>query len=489
MNQTAWLRDDLVAEQIRAGRAWRAEADLPDPLDLADIASAPALTAEVVRNRRCQSAEVGLPRPMAYPKPNGRDLRRETVLDPFADLAYMALLTPAVAHIERHLSRRAVFSVRVETFTSGAWRTMPWRAARGRLRDALAEFDDDSSLVVGEMDVQDHFATVKAEPLARSLSSVGCADCTVGGIVGFLEALDSTDGVPQGLPIGPEASAVLGTVALVSLDRLLERVTLRYARWVDDITFLVGHESLYGLVHDEVAEHLEGRRQRANHAKCQSTRADHWRLNHLGHGSGLSWDVDFAADEALALLVEALEAEDFAAIAAPLGRLRSVGDPRAVPVLQHHSEAVMARPKQCASYLRRVRADIADWQWAIDLALSATTDRTAAGQLYLVRTVPRSALGSSDGQRLFEKAATLDRGRFSALADHMAVKAGQSPERARVRRTRAVDLAETTEDVNAQRGLMAVLKDGTVDRSSRRAVNHLLLRSPDLAPTASWIAA
>lgn len=489
VNQAPWLRDELVAAQIRAGRSWRADADLPDSLDFADITSCPALTAEVIRNRRRQSAGVGSPSAMAYPKPNGRDLRRETVLDPFADLAYLALLTPAVPHIERHLSRRNVFSVRAEIFATGAWRTVPWRQAQARLHEVLAEFDDDSSFAVGQMDVQNHFATVDTGPLARTLSSVGCADSTVRGIVAFLDELGSVVGVPHGLPIGPEASAVLGTVALVSLDRLLERVTLRFTRWVDDITFLVGHERLYGLVHDEVAAHLESRRQRANHAKCQSTRADQWQPHRAGHGSGLSWDDDVAADEAVASLIEAVEAEDFAVIAAPLGRLRSLSDPRAVSILQRHPKAVMARPKQCASYLRKVQAEIADWQWAIDLALGETTDWTAAGQLHLLRAVPRSAVGSSDGQRLFEKAATLDRDSFAALADHMAVKAGQSPERTKTRRVRAVDLAETTDDVNAQRSLMAVLKDGTVDRVSRRAVNHLVRRSPDLAPTASWIAA
>ena len=83
----------------------------------------------------------------------------------------------------------------------------------------------------------------------------------------FLRLLRDTPGVPAGLPIGPEASALLGTLVLRPLDLLLSRLGLPFVRYVDDIFVFCGSEAEFWRVSEALSHQLSYFGQDLNWAK------------------------------------------------------------------------------------------------------------------------------------------------------------------------------------------------------------------------------
>jgi hypothetical protein len=165
------------------------------------------------------------PRIEGIPKPTG-GIRWLTRLDPPDDARYREAVRPLAGRIERSLGPE-VLAVRTSRRRSG-WELTPWGPARTAwtrtLHGAIREATPGTSFAVA--DVRDCYASIAAETIGALLGpEAACA-------VAVLRHLQH-HGV-RGLPVGPDASAILANATLAPLDRAIRRAGASHVRWVDD---------------------------------------------------------------------------------------------------------------------------------------------------------------------------------------------------------------------------------------------------------------
>jgi Reverse transcriptase (RNA-dependent DNA polymerase) len=102
----------------------------------------------------------------------------------------------------------------------GAWAAEVDRRLRSRPRSVLVA------------DVRDCYASIRGPALAHALRRSGAREELVQGLLDLLAHL-ADEGI-QGLPVGPEPSAVLANVVLACGDRALRKTGTSHLRWVDD---------------------------------------------------------------------------------------------------------------------------------------------------------------------------------------------------------------------------------------------------------------
>jgi hypothetical protein len=154
----------------------------------------------------------------------GGGVRLMVDLEPTDDVVYRALVARASAALERSLGP-AVVANRVV----GAPLVLEdWRVAHARWRAVIGR--PAARGVRVHVDVADCYGSIRPEVVAASLRAAGAEPRA---LVRLLHEL-ADHGVP-GLPIGPEASAVLANVVLAPVDLALAAAGAPHARWVDDV--------------------------------------------------------------------------------------------------------------------------------------------------------------------------------------------------------------------------------------------------------------
>jgi hypothetical protein len=154
-----------------------------------------------------------------------------TLLDPTAREEYLGLVAPAVPAIESALSDRVV-AHRVARCRADppALLLRPWRSERRafalRLRGLAA-----GASTIAIADVRRCYASIAPATVARTLGDLGVDSAREIGA--FLARLERAGG--RGLPVGPEASAVLANAVLARADEALRSAGAEHLRWVDDV--------------------------------------------------------------------------------------------------------------------------------------------------------------------------------------------------------------------------------------------------------------
>jgi hypothetical protein len=165
--------------------------------------------------------------------PRGSRAREVTVLHPALAARYTALVSAVASRIEAGLSRSvaanrvAIASTDPPTLILRSFREE--RLAFGRRLTRLAR----RTPCLLFADVRDCYRSIQTDVISSSLRALGCDEATAGSVVTFLDALQ--DRGIEGLPIGPDPSAVLANAVLAEVDRALERVGVPHLRWVDDL--------------------------------------------------------------------------------------------------------------------------------------------------------------------------------------------------------------------------------------------------------------
>lgn len=176
-----------------------------------------------------------------------------TQLDPFDTILFTAMVYEYAGQIESGriaVSKGIVHSHRLSLTKDGSFYVAknPWdtfqltsakRAARGT----------QSWVVVA--DIADCYTNLYHHRLENSLSAARVSKPRVKSIMGFLGALSA--GNSRGIPIGPQASALLAEICLDDVDRMLVNEGYRHVRYVDDIrifcrTAREAYEALHKLV-------------------------------------------------------------------------------------------------------------------------------------------------------------------------------------------------------------------------------------------------
>ncbi|MEA2557236.1 MAG: hypothetical protein QOG88_774 [Actinomycetota bacterium] len=163
-------------------------------------------------------------RTVSQPKPGGGE-RRLHVLGPREAAAYTRAVSRVAPAIERRLGPE-VFANRAP----GAGSLEPWRRARSRWRRAAADL---LSGPVVTMDVVRCYDLIAPEVVGAALEASGASHADGEEIVRLLRLL--RDAGVEGIPVGPDPSAVLANAVLAAVDETLRRDGFRFVRWVDDL--------------------------------------------------------------------------------------------------------------------------------------------------------------------------------------------------------------------------------------------------------------
>lgn len=191
---------------------------------------------------------------VAEPKPGG--VRWLARLDARTGAAYAASVAPFVPAIERALpsavvANRVVFA-RIDP---PAIRLESWRAARSRFRRLVRAGASGAGAAL-MTDVRECYASIGAPLVAQALEGLGVGRAELASVLALLRGLEA-HGV-RGLPIGPDASAVLANAVLLRIDRRLAETGFAHVRWVDDLIVFADDvgaaEDALGIVRSTLAE-------------------------------------------------------------------------------------------------------------------------------------------------------------------------------------------------------------------------------------------
>jgi Reverse transcriptase (RNA-dependent DNA polymerase) len=167
--------------------------------------------------------------------PHRNGVRWLTRLDERSARSYGASVVAVAPSIEAALGTEVVAN-RVAGTAAGAGapslRLEPWGPDRGRFL-AAARHHATSAGAMLLADVRSCYPSIGPDVVARSLHGLGCSRDDVGDLLRVLESINRA-GV-HGLPIGPDASAVLANAVLADADRALSSTGVRHIRWVDDV--------------------------------------------------------------------------------------------------------------------------------------------------------------------------------------------------------------------------------------------------------------
>jgi len=161
----------------------------------------------------------------------------------------------------------------------------PWRGA-------LRRFVRSASQIAGRhrgwtvvADVGDCYASIEPGAVDRALRAARCHPDLVSPILRLIERF-CAEGIP-GLPVGPEASAVLANAVLAGADAAIRRARARHLRWVDDFVVFVPDRTSPALVLDNLASSLEAAGLTMNEGKTRVLGPGELRGQRLGASSYL----------------------------------------------------------------------------------------------------------------------------------------------------------------------------------------------------------
>jgi hypothetical protein len=474
----------MLVGHIAASMAFQRQLSLPDPIDLADLSHADPSLLHGVISRRVSDGR--FPRNRVTVKwPKGFDpaaFRLLTALDVLDQLGYRLLVSGAADALARR-APRSIVAHRV-TSDGGAWRSIA-AASKERRTTLLDRFERRPTLWLAKLDVKNYFASLPDAVLADGLRGFGVAGCHVESIVAFRSSFDDLPGNVMGLPIGPEGSAVLGTIGLHSLDRLL--APLEHFRLVDDV-WLVAESEAEALGWAElVADGLRALGMSENEAKRQILTGFEAieAISDSEIDYALSRGGNVSVREAVDLVLSATEDSNLSRLRFGLGALsRHPGGGGAATVLEH-PHLIEAEPAGVGRFLRSIAADLSvnEVDELVARACGESGEHGLAGRIHIAHALGKAHLVDEQRQRLLEAASITSDRRLQPLSAHL-VAAGSSRSRSKACVNRAVELAEVTDNLDLRR---SALHSHRVSQVAHHEViaKHLVRLEPDLAPFAS----
>ena len=230
-----------VSANLRAGADWTGKRDLPDIDGWADLNAAPELVHERLIGRlqegRCPSVAHTFP----LPKTGRGELRRMAWLHPYDDL-YLRIVVGRVAIAIETALGSDVFNYRLANDPPG-WSVRGIRESFRLLRERARElFSEAHCHALAVADVRDYYPSIDPRVLMDALHQIMSPRGAVTLIGEFLRDIVPM-GAPGGLPIGPEASGLLGNVTLLRLDEAISSRAQGHIRLMDDSWIFLQAES------------------------------------------------------------------------------------------------------------------------------------------------------------------------------------------------------------------------------------------------------
>ncbi len=480
-----------VSANLRAGADWASRRDLPDIDGWDDFNAAPDLVRQRLISRlqegRCPSVAHTFP----LPKTGKDEVRKMAWLNPYDDL-YFRIIVGRVARAVEAALGPDVFSYRLAD-DPPAWSVRDVRVAfrlrRERAQELLAEAGCNAIAVA---DLRHYYPSVEPEVVMNALYQANAPRGAVTLIGELLRDLEPM-GTPRGLPIGPEASGVLGNIVLLELDKAISCRVRGHIRYTDDSWLFLRAETEWPDVHEVYATSVSDLGLEVNTSKVAvypkgSEAAEHiiqhGQIAYLTSPAATYRTPQRSAYELRGVLDR--DEPDWVLAKFHLGSLRTAQSPRALPILREQPRLLQEIPHSVGQYLSAVvgcsqNRQQVDRDWLVEHATARPTARSLAGQLQLCRVASQLRLGKDHGNRLVDLAADSDLRRHAPLQAWAAKAWGSSKAHAP---GRAVEYACHLGDFSVRRAFALTLPPDA-STPSKRSGWRRKLRSvdPDLAPT------
>ena len=486
-----WPTLTEVSANLRAGAEWASRRDLPDVDGWADFNAAPESVHQRLISRlqegRCPSVAHTFP----LPKTGKGEVRKMAWLNPYDDL-YLRIAAGRVATAIDTALGRDVFSYRLATRPPG-WsvknRNQSFDLMRDRGRALLA---DERCDALGVADVKHYYPSIAPDVLMDALCQIASPRGAARLICAFLREL-SPMGTPRGLPIGPEASGVLGNVVLLGLDKAISCRALGHVRYTDDSWIFLRAESEWPEVFAAYVSSVSDLGLRVNPSKVAihpkgsegaENAIHHLRIAYLTSPGALDRTDQGSVEE----LREELDRDepDWNVIGFHLGSLGYNRSALGLSLLYDYPQVLNELPRLAGHYLwslahsRKTRNQI-DRDWLVEQATARPAARSVAGQLQLCRVASQIRLGKEHGERLEELIANGSLRHHAPLQAWAAKAWGSSEAHAP---GRAVEYACHFGDFSVRRAF-ALTVSPDASAPSKRSCWRRKLQSvdPDLEPT------
>lgn len=173
-----------------------------------------------------------------------------------ADLALLRLFAGRIAEVTDRLISERVYSYRI---TPNPDPDAPWkfraRAWMAFVNEGLTILDRGDSPFMCRTDVTRFYESIRTETLERTLYASKCDRASVEQIVAKLRFWREKYG-KDGLPIGPEGCAILGSYFLDPVDRSIISTGVTHRRYGDDFLIFTDNNRLSGAIIDLLDEAL-----------------------------------------------------------------------------------------------------------------------------------------------------------------------------------------------------------------------------------------
>ncbi len=221
-------------------------------------------------------------------------------------------------------------------------------------------------------------------------------------------------GAPRGLPIGPEASAVIAGLVLGVVDRALAEAELAHLRYSDDSFIFVRSGASTASAYDAYCQALDSLGLEPNSDKYEEhsvADGSAWSAVQDPTVSALQGYPAFIGD--VGYLVFALDEElsreqpNWKAVSFCLGSLRYRRSPGALPRIYGCPAVLLNLPRQVGRYVAELSENRpthheVDQDWLVEQATADRGDTGLAAQLHACEAASRARLGKANGQRLEE---------------------------------------------------------------------------------------
>jgi hypothetical protein len=481
--------DEELRATMRAGARWATERDISDPVGWADLVHTDDTTIQVIRGRTGGEIAPAKVHCMPLPKGVGAELRYLTVPDPFDDIVFRALVGRSALAIDNALGVEVTSYRLVET--GPGWRVRNYRyATERRIEELRGRISNPNFQGLGILDVRNYYPSINVARLRDILAAVGVDPADAAAIADYLAAWHLW-GV-CGIPIGPEASGLLGNIYLLPVDQALRTVDVEFSRYTDDYRLWLAGPASWSTAQDAVAEGLGALGLQANPGKTRHLRTPHGVLMKLANPDldALKELLRSDPDGGLLATLDAFDEEVAKPVPDPkrlkflLGVLRNRRSPYAISAVQNRVELLQADPKAWGSYLKIMHGHrLLDLDWLLQAATAPVTKETAAAAYHLMGVVAVGHVGREHGQVLGEFATNNDRDWTPVRC--AAAEAWSKSEDWKA--TKAAEVALAVGDVQQRRALALTMRRATQSPSLDKALTQLHRTVPECRPTVTWI--
>jgi hypothetical protein len=482
---------DLEAA-IRAGRPWSKTRDIPDLVGWDDFTAFGDLALPALQARLGRFPAHATTHFFPVPKASPGKLRAIVCADPFDEAIYRAAVGDIAGIVDLRLGEE-VRSYRLRRFLP-TWELRNYKYGDAERRSRARGFVASPEFAgLAKVDGREYHGSIRLDVLGEVLrSELECPPDSVDVLLGLLYEWQETWGV-RGMPVGPEASGILGNAMLFPLDRALREMGVSFSRFTDDVHVFLGPNDDWDLIHEVIVDAVGELGLTLNEDKTKVATSVVEARMLAGADRFLDGTDEILGNdrpEGLKRVRWMFDAEverpdpSGRRVRYALSVFANTRDQHGLAAVTEQPRLRHIAPKQVGRYLAQLRSvEYDDEEWLVEQATIEAPSADVAGQYHLLLALRagRRRLSRETGDRLREMALDESAGVRMALrvaaADAWAKADGWTP-------GAALAAARSVGDSQLRRALVLSARHGS--SPSRRDLDRLLAFE-DILPALAWV--